>query len=102
MGWGWDDLLSIPTGGIYSAVKQGGGKLYDSFYKKPADAKMAGLDQLSQGLNSLADQQKQFQLQGMNQALGQYGRANAVNQSLYGDPASLKTAKYTPSDFVKR
>jgi len=36
---------------------------YNEFYKKPADAKKAGLDQLTTQLQSLANQQRDFQLQ---------------------------------------
>lgn len=102
MGWGWDDLLSIPTLGAYSVGKHGGEYLYDKLYKDPANAKKAGLDQLTTGLQGLADQQRDFQLQGMNSALNMYGRANAVNKSLYGDPASLTTAQYNPGNFKAR
>jgi len=38
----------------------------------------------------------------MNSALNMYGRANAVNKQLYGDPASLTTAPYTSSNFRTR
>jgi len=35
----------------------------------------------------------------MNSALNLYGRANAVNKSLYGDPASLSVAQGGPTNF---
>lgn len=75
---------------------------YDNLYKKPADAKKAGLDQLTAGLKDLANQQRDFQLQGMGSALNMYGRANAVNKSLYGDPSQLSVAKYNPGNFQAR
>lgn len=87
MGWGWDDLLGIPTGGAYTAYKH--------MYKEPADAKKAGLDQLSEELHGLADENKAFQMEGLGKALDMYKRPNAINQQLYGDPASLSVAKYT-------
>lgn len=76
--------------------------VYNNLYQKPADAKKAGLDQLTVGLNDLADKQKAFQLQGMNSALGMYGRANAVNKSLYGDPSSLSVAPVNTGKFQAR
>ena len=94
MGWGWDDLLSIPTLGAYSVVKRGVAEpLYNKLYKEPADQKKSALDQATAASQALGQDVWGKAMQGKNEALAQYAPADAAYQALYGDPKSWSKAK---------
>lgn len=92
--WDWGRIgTDVATGGFAEPARYA----YENIYKKPADAKKAGLDKLSQGLTGLADQQRDFQLAGLDKGLAAYGKSNGIYDALYGSgPSALGKAAYVP------
>lgn len=55
-----------------------------------AETQEKGYDSAIQGLQDLATQSKQFQMQGLKQAEDYYLPAQQMNRAVYGDPGALK------------
>lgn len=65
---------------------------WNQLYGDPAKKQQAALAKAEAEMHQLADTERARQMEGLDKAMGAYGKTQKVYDALYGDPSTLKVA----------